>query len=52
VAVACPAATGPALLDGMRVAFGVAALLLGLAAAVTSTAHHATRSTDSAASAA
>jgi hypothetical protein len=46
VAVAGPAATGPTLLDGMWVAFGVAALLLGLAA------HHATRSTDSAASAA
>jgi MFS family permease len=52
VAVAGPAATGPALLEGVRLAFGVAALLLGLAAAVTSTAHDATRSTDSAVSAA
>jgi predicted MFS family arabinose efflux permease len=52
VSVAGPAATGPALLEGVRLAFGVAALLLGLAAAVTSTAHHTTRSTDSAVSAA
>jgi len=35
VAVAGPAAGGPALLDGMRAAFAVAAVVLGLAAAAT-----------------
>jgi MFS transporter, DHA2 family, methylenomycin A resistance protein len=35
VAVADPAAGGPALLDGMRAAFAVAAVVLGLAAATT-----------------
>jgi len=45
VAVAGPAATGPALLDGMRAAFAVAAVVLVLAAATTARSAVATTAT-------